>query len=135
METILFFLVIFAAIAGIYWLNHRSHSTSERTAPSSTQHKNSAGSMSQLATPGNNLLASKNEVWNKRRKHAANMAVKGDEFNSNVRFEKEPEYDGYSRRDRRHLAPAHIKDEQHADELAMTHIDFKSPKEQEAAKS
>ena len=135
METVLFFLVIFAAIAGLYWLKHRSHNASSRSAPPSMKHASHAGSTTQLSTPGNNLLASNHKVWKTRRKHAANMAVKGDEFNSDVWFEEEPEYDGYSRRDRRHLAPAHIKDEQHSDELAMTHIDFKPSKAQEAAKS
>jgi hypothetical protein len=135
MESILFFLVIFAAIAGLYWLKHRSHGAPSRSAPPSSHHASQAGNTTQLSTPGNNLLASNNKVWNTRRKHAANMAVKGDQFKSNVRFEEEPEYDGYSRRDRHHLAPAHIKDEQHADELAMTHIEFKSSKTQEATKS
>jgi len=135
MESILFILVILAAVGGLYWLKHRSHNASSRSAPPSMKHASHAGSTTQLSTPGNNLLASNHKVWKSRRKHAANIAVKGEDFKSNVWFEEEPEYDGYSRRDRRHLAPAHIKDEQHADELAMTHIDFKPSKTQEAAKS
>ncbi len=135
MESILFILVILAAVGGLFWLKHRSHRASKRSAPPSMKHVSHAGSTTQLSTPGNNLLASNHKVWKKRRKHAANMAVKGDDFKSDVWFEEEPEYDGYSRRDRHHLAPAHIKDEQHADELAMTHVEFKPSKPQEAAKS
>lgn len=62
-------------------------------------------------TPGNNVLSHNRQVWNTRRKrlrtpnHRASSAF-------NAGFEDEPEYDGYSRRDRRHLTPAHIRDDE-----------------------
>ena len=68
--------------------------------------------------PGNNVLSDNQRVWNERRKHLQNPArIRGPKAYY-ARFEDEPEYDGYSRRDRRHLTPAHIKDEVEPDNLA-----------------
>lgn len=59
--------------------------------------------------PGNNVLSDNQRVWNERRKHLQNPTrIRGYKAHY-ARFEDEPEYDGYSRRDRHRLTPAHTK--------------------------
>ncbi len=95
---------------------------------------NSAGSTSLHATPGNNLLADNQKIWNSRRKHAAHIGKKAAGSSALQNFGEEPAYDGYSRRDRHHLLPAHVQEEKHIDGLTMPHVDFKPEKSQEAVK-
>ena len=65
-----------------------------------------------LVTPADSVLAHRDELWQMRtRGNSMDVA----ETNRFVPRSVEPEYDGYSRRDRHHLTPkaTHVKEEGH----------------------
>lgn len=88
-----------------------------------------------MVTPGNNILSHNEEIWETRRKHAHIFSSSSEVARGHIKYEEEPEYDGYSRRDRRHIAPAHIKDEEHCENLTMSTIEFKPGKVADQART
>ena len=138
MESIIFLLTIAGVIAGLYWLVNRSKSK-RSTNLAQSRYKSSglpSSAAEQLVTPGNNRLADRKEIWEQRRKRAAHLSVSESDDHGHIKFRGEPEYDGYSRRDRQHLTPARVKEEQHIDNPTMTAIKFEQdpPSEKDRAK-
>ena len=68
-----------------------------------------------LETPADSVLSHRDELWKKRTHDAAMDVVRTNRFVPKSDASFEPEYDGYSRRDRHHLTskPTHIKEEDH----------------------
>lgn len=126
MESIIFLVGIIGGIAVLFWLMNRS--SSKRSTNLANKPNRSTGlptsAAEQLVTPGNNRLADRKEIWEQRRKRAAHLSASESDSHGNIKFRGEREYDGYSRRDRRHLNPAHVKKEEHAENPTMTAIKF-----------
>jgi hypothetical protein len=138
MENIIFLLGIIGGIGVLFWLMRRSGS--KRSTNLGQKPYKSTGlptsAAEQLATPGNNRLADRKEIWEQRRKRAAHLSVSESDAHGNIKFKNEREYDGYSRRGRQHLNPAHVKKEEHIENLTMTAIKFEpdAPSEKTQAK-
>ena len=127
MKSLLFFVVILAGVAVLFWVMRRS-SMKESTDLSRPRLdpdpvRISAGAAA-LATPENDVMADNDEIWQARRKRAHNISAATDGSDSYVEFEDEPEYNGHSKRDRQRPVPAQVKEEQPVDELEMTSIEF-----------
>jgi hypothetical protein len=73
-----------------------------------------------LSTPSSYLLSNSGEVWRQKRQKAAEDVIVTNRFVPKSVSAGEPEYDGFSRRDRHHVVvgTAHIKKEDHIDEVA-----------------
>jgi hypothetical protein len=126
MESIIFLLAILGGIGVLFWLMNRS-STKRSDKLAKKPYKPTGlptSAAEQLATPGNNRLAHRNEIWEKRRKRAAHLSVSESDSHGNIKYRTEREYDGYSRRDRQHLNPARVKKEEQIEDLTMTAIKF-----------
>lgn len=117
---IIYFLLFIAACFGILmWLSRKSASERDLARHAPSAHKPKA---SRLHTPADNALSHREEIWHTRRQNAASSIATTNRFVPKSVSSKEPEYDGYSRRDRHHLTPevAHVKDESHADDLSIS---------------
>lgn len=77
-----------------------------------------------LKTPADTVMAHRDELWQMRRRDSTMGVVRTNRFVPKSESSFEPEYDGYSRRDRHHLTPkpTHIKEEDHIDEAAKPGI-------------
>lgn len=108
-------LILLSILGGLYALMRFCNSSRsiKSNQPRPVAHRRNqardAASINLLSTPGNNLLASNRKVWKARCQHEAQTG--GTHIPQ--RLQQEPAYDGYSRRDRHHLMPAHIEDEKH----------------------
>jgi len=73
-----------------------------------------------LSTPSSYLLSNSGEVWRQKRQKAAEDVIVTNRFVPKSVSAGEPEYDGFSRRDRHHVVvgTAHIKKEDHIEEPA-----------------
>lgn len=83
-----------------------------------------------LSTPANYTLSRTDQVWrSKRRKHVEDVTVT-NRFVPRSKSAGEPEYDGYSRRDRHHVivGTAHIKEADQAAEPSMSEVEYKQGK-------
>ena len=80
-----------------------------------------------LATPSDYLLANRENLWQKRRTMAAEDVIVTNRFAPRSQSKGEPEYDGFSRRDRHHVVvgTAYIKKEDHIDDLSKTAVENK----------
>ncbi len=126
MESIIFLVCIMGAVAGLFWFMNRS-SSKKSIDLSEKQYKPEplrSSAAADMVTPGNNILARKDEIWEKRRKKAHNLSQAKGDSHGHIKFTGEREYDGYSRRDRQHLNPAKVQEEAHIDDLTMTSIKF-----------
>jgi hypothetical protein len=119
MGTIYFLTFIGVCAFVVVWATRRSstaHNLEKR--PYSKQ----TGQLSEKLTPvSHDRLSHKEEIWEARR----NQAKKG--FSSPKRFvpksaaSAEPEYDGYSRRDRHHVSTAgQVAEETHIEKISTT---------------
>jgi hypothetical protein len=82
-----------------------------------------------LETPVDNLLSHREEIWQSRRKKGKSGVLRTNRFIPRSESSGDPEYDGFSRRDRHHVRSrtAQVKEEGHlADGPAMTSIEFES---------
>jgi hypothetical protein len=71
-----------------------------------------------LTTPADHLLTHKEDLWEKRRKQAARGPKPQRKFVPKFEQRAEPEYDGYSRRDRHHVTPrASVRSEKHVENI------------------
>jgi len=139
MESIIFLVCIIGAVAGLFWFMNRSSSKNSIDL-AEKQYKPEplrSSAAENMVTPGNNILARKDEIWEKRRKKAHNLSQAKGDSHGHIKFTGEREYDGYSRRDRQHLNPAKVQEEAHIDDLTMTSIKFEpdSPAEKVQTKS
>jgi len=126
MESIIFLLGIIGGIGVLFWLMNRSKSKRSTNLAKKSHHSKGlpTSAAEQLATPGNNRLAHRGEIWEQRRKRAAHLSASESDSHGNIKYKGEREYDGYSRRDRQHLNPARVKKEEHVENLTMTAIKF-----------
>jgi hypothetical protein len=122
----------------LFWLIRRSGSNRTTDLPrgQSEVGRFPTSPAEQLATPGNNRLAHRQEIWEQRRKHAAHISASDSDSHGQVKFRSVPEYDGYSRRDRQHLAPANVKQQERVENPTMTAVKFEQdpPSEKTQAK-
>lgn len=71
-----------------------------------------------LLVRSDTVLGNKNEMWKARKEHATESFSTKPSFIPKSEAEKQPVYDGYSRRDRHHLAThARAKEGKHSDGL------------------
>lgn len=107
METIWFLIFIGICAFLVVWASFRSKSKTDLAARRAKK----------LEHPVDNRLAHKEKIWDERRKAAAEGTAPKQSFALKSEG-TEPEYDGYSRRDRHHLTSAeHVKKEARIEEL------------------
>ena len=136
MERIIILLVVLAGLYCVMRFINRTRLTKppKRPIAQSRNNVNTAGDTSFHSTPGNNLLANKQKLWDARRLHASHLGSRVTGFRATKYFEQDPAYDGYSRRDRHHLAPAHIEEEKQIEGVTNLPNKFKPSKSQAAEK-
>ena len=109
MEIVLFLVLIGIISIVLLFLGMGS----KRRKDLSKQRRSSRKEVSEkLVTPADNVLAHRDELWRMRTRGNTMDVAKTNSF---VPRSAEPEYDGYSRRDRHHLTPkaTHVKTEGH----------------------
>ena len=74
-----------------------------------------------MYTPPDTILSHRDELWNARREAAHGDVIPTNRFSLKSESSREPEYDGYSRRDRHHLTSdaTHIKEDGSADDVSL----------------
>jgi hypothetical protein len=112
-----FLLFIVVCFGFLMWLSSRSNGRKELSA---TRRQLKTSKDDKLYTPADNVLAHRNRLWQERQRAARSDVTPTNRFTPKSESLGEPEYDGYSRRDRHHLTsgPTHVKDEGHADSLS-----------------
>lgn len=106
---IIYFLVFIAVCFGVFiWVFRKSGGGKDLARPASDMHKEA---FEKLHTPADNALAHREQIWRNRCHSSATKVVKTNKYIPKSETLKEPEYDGYSRRDRHHVAadPVHAK--------------------------
>lgn len=80
-----------------------------------------------LHTPSQYTLSRPDQVWRTRRHSADTLGVNRTNAFVARSLGQDPEYDGYSRRDRHHVRDrnAHIKAEPHVEEPSGSSVDYK----------
>ena len=126
METIYFLIFIGVCVVLAIWAMHKP---GKKTNLASRGPIPRTGLKSdKLAPPLDSRLSNKNEIWALRRKQASEGYAAKQSFIPKSAG-KEPEYDGYSRRDRHHVtSKEHIKEEAHVEDAkkpAVTSATFK----------
>lgn len=118
MEMIYFLVFIVVSLGLVMWLSRKSRDTH------SLDRRKSRGSLSgngKLRQPADSRLTHRDEIWNAHRQKAMRDVSRTDRYIPRSQKSGEPEYDGYSRRDRHHVTSraVHVKDEGHADEVPV----------------
>jgi len=120
MEIVYFisFVVLCALI--LKWAFGRSAKKAEQTRKQNRVRQKRQSEL--LSTPTNYVLSRGDEVWRKKREMGADDVIVTNRFVPKSTSAGDPEYDGYSRRDRHHVVvgTAYIKDEDHIEETATT---------------
>jgi len=130
METIYFLIFIGVCAVAVVWATRNTKTKTSLAAKNKA--RQAKMSSDKLITPADARLAHKRQIWETRK----NLASKGYDgkqtFIPRSVAGDDPEYDGYSRRDRHHLTKrGHVKEEAHIDdkaELAKTRAKFASGK-------
>jgi hypothetical protein len=123
---IFYFLMFIAACAVVLiWAMGRSRKETDLAGHKTTVKKKQH--TDRLSTPSDHLLSHRNQVWHNRRHKVAEDVSMTNRYAPRSLSAGEAEYDGYSRRDRHHVAAqkVHVKKEGHAEELSMTSMRFK----------
>ena len=125
MEIVFFIVFVLVCALGLMWAAGRSKKEDPNVALK-RKAKAKENRADLLTTPSNYLLSNRGDVWQKKRQNAAEDVIVTNRFVPKSVSAGEPEYDGFSRRDRHHVVvgTAHIKKEDHVDEPAMTSIDY-----------
>jgi len=123
MEIIYFVLFVAACAVVLMWAAGRSgkKNKSQRRAEASKARSQTRKQQTDLlSTPSSYLLSNSGEVWRQKRQKAAEDVIVTNRFVPKSVSAGEPEYDGFSRRDRHHVVvgTAHIKKEDHIEEPA-----------------
>ena len=118
MEVIYFLVFIAISLGLVLWLSRRTGDAHR------LDRKKSQGSLSQagkLRQPVDSRLTHRDDLWNTHRREAQRDVSRTDRYVPRSDKSGEPEYDGYSRRDRHHVTPrhVHVKDEGHAEEVPI----------------
>jgi hypothetical protein len=130
METIYFLIFVGVCACAVVWATRNTKKKTNLAARNKA--RQAKMSSDKLATPADARLAHKRQIW-EARKHLVTEGYDGRQsFIPKSVAGGDPEYDGYSRRDRHHLTRSgHVKEEAHIDdrvELAKTRIKFESEK-------
>jgi hypothetical protein len=122
METIYFLIFVGVCAFAVVWATRSSKSKTNLAAKSSANRDRK--SSEKLMAPSDSRLAHRELIWEERRKRAARGYTPKQTFVPKSVAGTSPEYDGYSRRDRHHVAPtgavkeeAHIDDGKHATQM------------------
>ena len=112
MDIIIFLLVIGAGFAALMWITGKSNKKQDLAKRNRARSRSASD---KLHTPADNVLSHREEVWQKRRRDTGADILRTNKFAPRSGSHSEPEYDGYSRRDRNHLTTktVHVKDEEH----------------------
>jgi hypothetical protein len=115
METI-YFLVFVGVIAfAVVWAARKSNNDKKDLA-SKRKSKKANSTPDLLSTPAGTRLSRKDEIWELRREHASKDLSAAKRFVPKFESGAEPQYDGYSRRDRHHLTTVgKVAEESHTD--------------------
>lgn len=128
MEVAVFFVFIAACAFALLWASRKSKSEAELARKQRLSRNDTRAE--KLVAPRDNLLTHRDEVWQKRRKHATVGVTATNRFVPKSETIDAPEYDGYSRRDRHHVRERNAKvKEDHPEELLMTAVQFHSDEE------
>jgi hypothetical protein len=125
MEIVIFVSLVALVVIGLIWANSRSEKRPDAAQQRREQLRKARKEL--LETPANYTLSRPDQVWHTRR-HGATMGVTRTNAFVARSLGQDPEYDGYSRRDRHHLHDhhAHIKTEAHAaEEPRMGSVEYK----------
>ena len=122
MEITIFFIFIAVCAVALFAASRKTRTETDRAAREKALRK--AALAEKLATPRDNVLAHGDQVWQSRRQHATTDVTPTNRFAPESKSHGEPEYDGYSRRDRHHVhdSKAKIHESIDDDELTMTAI-------------
>ncbi len=115
METIYFLIFVGVCAFAVVWVTRTSKAKTD-LAPK-RKAKAAKASSDKLATPLDNRLSHREQIWETRRNRATKGFVENQTFVPKSLAGDAPLYDGYSRRDRHHVAPTgKAKEHIHADE-------------------
>jgi hypothetical protein len=131
MEIIYFIVFVAACAVLLMWVAGKSGKSRKKQAKDRASRAQAQGKKQQadrLSTPSSYLLSNSGEVWRRKRQKAAEDVIVTNRFVPKSVSAGEPEYDGFSRRDRHHVVvgTAHIKKEDHIDEPASAHKENKA---------
>ncbi len=121
-----FIAFVVACVLVVAWMADKSKKQNARlAAKQKTKAKTQRTEL--LTTPSDYLLANRDHVWQKKRTTAAEDVIITNRFTPRSQSRGEPEYDGFSRRDRHHVVvgTAYIKKEDHIEEPSMTAVEYK----------
>jgi hypothetical protein len=124
MEIVYFIAFIVVCAFLVIWGTGKSKKETELAQQRKAKAKKSRSDL--LATPADYTLSRPDQLWFTR-KHASTLGVtRTNEFVPRSQA-SEPEYDGYSRRDRHHVLDPHaaIKKEGRVEEPRMSSIEYK----------
>jgi hypothetical protein len=124
MEIVIFVSIVAAVVLGVMWVSGRSKKEPDRAQQRMHQLKKARKEL--LETPANYTLSRPDQLWHTRRRGATMGVNRTNAFVARS-LGQDPEYDGYSRRDRHHVHDrhAHIKTETHVDEPRMASVEYK----------
>lgn len=117
MEIIYFIVFIAACVFFVMWATHRSGRKPEMDLATKRKLEAKKARAELLETPANYTLSRPDQSWHTKR-HAPTTGVARTNAFALKSMATEPEYDGYSRRDRHHVkdVTAQVKKEGHVDE-------------------
>jgi hypothetical protein len=130
MEIIYFLIIIGVSAFAVLWAMRKSKTRTGLAGRSVLTKAKPSNEL--LATPADTLFSHKKKLWATRRKQTTKGFSNPRRFIPRSEAAKESKYDGFSRRDRHHLATTgEVKEEAHDVELAepkMTSVEFDSKK-------
>ena len=124
MEIVYFVTFVLVCAFLVAWSLGRSRKKREAAEKLKARTRNKQSNL--LETPANYTLSRPNQPWHTRRNPASSGVVRTNAFVARS-LGQDPEYDGYSRRDRHHVhdRSAKIKADSHLEEPRMSSIEYK----------
>lgn len=119
MEIVLFVSIVVVLAVSIIWFFLRPRNTTNAAGRQNNSRAQTTPT-DRLATPSDYALAHRDHMLLRKRQEAAEDIIATNRFVPRSQSHGQPEYDGYSRRDRNHVVvgTAHIKKEDHVVEPA-----------------
>jgi hypothetical protein len=126
MEIFYFIAFVVACVLLVAWMTDKSKKQNAKLA-AKRKTKAKTQQTERLSTPSDYLLSNRDHVWQKKRAMRAEDVIVTNRFAPRSQSKGEPEYDGFSRRDRHHVVvgTAYIKKEDHIDDLSKTAVENK----------
>ncbi len=130
METIYFLIFIGVSAIVVVWATRNTKTKTNLAARNKA--KQARMSSDKLITPADTRLTHKRQMWEARKNHAGKDYVEKQSFIPKSVSGGDPEYDGWSRRDRHHVTVSgHVKEDAHITdkaERAKTRAKFENAK-------